>query len=311
MKTGYNLISIIGPTASGKTRIGAEVASKYNGSILSADSRQVYKGLNLGTGKDYDSYNVNGFAVPYFLIDIVSPDTQYNFFSYIQDFEDCYSKILSEKKLPILVGGSGLYISAIIQNYLPPVSDFNNERIAELSEKDNEYLKDLLLRLNPSLHNNTDLKDKQRLIKAILISESAASKVKRKFTIRSLNFLIDPGKDKGNRLIKERLEQRLKAGLIREVEELLQSLSKEKLYFFGLEYRYVSAFVLGELSYNDMFQKLVSAIRKFAKKQRTWFRKMENEGIELIKITDGNAGKIIEVIAEKRKAGELSEILPA
>lgn len=307
----YNLVTILGPTASGKTGLAAAVAARIGGTILSADSRQVYKRLNIGTGKDYDSYIVNGTHIPFCLIDIISPLEEYNLFSFIRDFSASYLSILSEKRIPIMVGGSGLYLSAIIQNYHPPVTDFSEERLRQLNELDDEALKTRLLDLNPSLHNTTDLLQRERMISAILINESGDSFIKPAVIYDSLNFLVDPGKEAGDKLIKQRLETRLKSGMIEEVQELLNDIPPQKLYSFGLEYRYISEFLTGEMNYNDMFQKLFAAIRNFAKRQRTWFRKMEKEGVKLIRINSDEPDKIISIIEEKRKAGSFNYVLPA
>ncbi|NUN07759.1 MAG: tRNA (adenosine(37)-N6)-dimethylallyltransferase MiaA [Ignavibacteriaceae bacterium] len=307
----YNLVTILGPTASGKTGLAAVVASGISGTILSADSRQVYKRLNIGTGKDYESYIVNGINIPFCLIDIISPLEEYNLFSFIKDFTVCYLSVISEKRFPIMVGGSGLYLSAIIQNYHPPVTDFNKERLSQLNELDDTALRAVLLNLNPSLHNTTDLLNRERMITAIMINEAGNSSLKPAVSFNSLNFLIDPGKETGDTLIKHRLELRLKSGMIEEVELLMKDIPREKLFYFGLEYRYLSEFLLGELTYNDMFQKLLSAIRNLAKRQRTWFRKMEKEGVELFRVNRNEPDRILSIIEEKRKAGSFAQNLPA
>ncbi len=309
---GYNLISIIGQTACGKTGLGVEVALRYNGAVLSADSRQVYKGLDIGSGKDYDTYIVDGVRVPTYLIDIIDPSQEYHLFSYISDFNNAYDAVISEGRVPVLVGGSGMYISAVIQNYLPKKISVSSERLNYLNSLSEEELTKILSSKNLPLHNITDFENKSRLITAILISESPEDKYKQEKFYRSLTFLVDPGKETVTKRIEERLEQRLKTGMIEEVENLIKNnLTGARLYSLGLEYRYVSSFINGEITYDEMFRKLFASIVKFAKRQRTWFRKMEREGVEMIKLDGSDSGKIFEVIEEKKKAGYLSELMPA
>jgi tRNA dimethylallyltransferase len=273
----YDLVTILGPTASGKTSIAAQLANDFNGEIISADSRQVYKGMDIGTGKDLIEFQKNN--VKYHLIDIAEPFEEYNLFRFTKDFHFAFNEIKSKNKFPILVGGTGLYISAILQSYqLPEIADEDESeklRLLPISQ-----LKDLLISLKPMLHNVTDLKSKDRLIKAIFV-EKAKEKVNPSFTnLQSLNIGISSKREETKKRITERLKQRLAAGMIEEVEELLRKgISLEKLNYFGLEYKFVSQYIDGKLNYNDMFQKLNSAIHNFAKRQMTWFRKMEKEGV--------------------------------
>jgi tRNA dimethylallyltransferase len=275
----YDLITILGPTASGKTSIAAQLAKDFIGEIISADSRQVYRGMDIGTGKDLIEFRKND--VRYHLIDIVEPSEEYNLFRFTKDFQSAFETIKSKCKLPILVGGTGLYISAILQSYYLPEIDDNNE-LKKLSRLTFAQLKETLIELKPKLHNVTDLKSKDRLIKAILI-EGAKEKTNPSLPkLQSLNIGISSEREETKRRITERLKQRLAAGMIEEVEELLRKgVSLEKLNYFGLEYKFVSQYIDGKLNYNDMFQKLNSAIHNFAKRQMTWFRKMEKEGIKI------------------------------
>jgi tRNA dimethylallyltransferase len=275
----YDLITILGPTASGKTSIAAQLANDFNGEIISADSRQVYKGMDIGTGKDLIEFQKNN--VKYHLIDIAEPFEEYNLFRFTKDFQSAFDEIKSKDKLPILVGGTGLYISAILQSYQLPEIDDDNE-LNTLSHLTYAQLKETLIKLRPKLHNITDLTSKDRLIKAILI-ERAKEKVNPTFgELKSLNIGINSKREETKRRITERLKQRLAAGMIEEVEELLRKgVSLEKLNYFGLEYKYVSQYIDGKLNYNDMFQKLNSAIHNFAKRQMTWFRKMEKESVKI------------------------------
>jgi tRNA dimethylallyltransferase len=275
----YNLLTILGPTASGKTRIAAQLAKDLNGEIISADSRQVYKGMDIGTGKDLIEFQKN--KVIYHLIDIIEPSEEYNLFRFTKDFESAFEAINSKYKLPILVGGTGLYISSILQSYnLPTI--INEAESEDLNVLSISQLREILIKVKPKLHNLTDLKSKDRLIKAILIERTRKNNGVTFSKLQSLNIGIDSERKETKRRITERLKQRLSAGMIDEVEELLQKgISSEKLNYFGLEYKFVSQYVDGKLSFNDMFQKLNSAIHNFAKRQMTWFRKMEKEGVKI------------------------------
>jgi len=275
----YDLITILGPTATGKTSLAAQLAKDFNGEVISADSRQVYKGMDIGTGKDLIEFQRNN--VQYHIIDIVEPIEEYNLFLFTNDFLSAFESINSKDRLPILVGGTGLYISAILQSYKLP--EINNENeLKKLSDLTFTQLKDTLIKLKPKLHNVTDLVSKDRIIKAILV-EQAREKVNPSFpNLLSLNIGISSEREETKRRITERLKQRLSAGMVEEVEELMRKgLSLEKLNYFGLEYKFVSQYIDGKLNYNDMFQKLNSAIHNFAKRQMTWFRKMEKEGVKI------------------------------
>jgi tRNA dimethylallyltransferase len=275
----FDLITILGPTASGKTRIAAQLANEFNGEIISADSRQVYKGMDIGTGKDLIEFKKSN--VKYHLIDIIEPSEEYNLFCFTKDFQSAFEKIKSNGKLPILVGGTGLYISAILQSYYLPEIDDDIE-LKMLSRLTFAQLKETLIKLKPRLHNVTDLTSKDRLIKAILIERAREKANPSISNLQSLNIGINSEREETKRRITERLKQRLTAGMIEEVEKLMQNgISSEKLNYFGLEYKFISQYIDGKLNYNDMFQKLNSAIHNFAKRQMTWFRKMEREGIEI------------------------------
>lgn len=278
----HNLVTILGPTAVGKTRLAAKLASKLDGEIISADSRQVYVGMSIGTGKDLADYYVEDTVVEYHLIDIISPNQEFNLYEFTKHFYISYSKIIDKGKTPFLVGGTGLYLSSILQNYQLNKVRVSESRREELSNKNHSQLIDILMELTPNLHNSTDIIDKERTIQAIIVAESDQERENNKIEINSLNIGITADREIVKKRITERLKKRLKGGMIEEVDSLLKSgISKEKLDFFGLEYRYVSKFLLGELNYNDMFQKLNSSIHAFAKRQMTWFRKMEKEGVKI------------------------------
>ncbi|BEU04811.1 tRNA dimethylallyltransferase 2 [Agarivorans sp. OAG1] len=274
-----NLIVVLGPTASGKTHLGVELARRYKGEVLSADSRQVYKGLDIGSGKDLDEYQ----EIPYHLIDIVEPDTEYSVFHFQRDFFAAYQQIKQANKLPIMVGGTGLYIDAVTQNYQLHEAPVNKALRDELTALNLEQLQQRLLALKPEQHNSTDLTVRPRLVRAIEIAESdktvePQSQPKHP-RINPLYMGIRWERSVLRKRITLRLKQRLEEGLIEEVQNLHRDgVSYSKLEFYGLEYRLVAQYLQEQLSYNDMFQKLNSQIHQFAKRQDTWFRKMERRG---------------------------------
>lgn len=274
----FELVTILGPTAVGKTSIAVKLASKINGEIISADSRQVYMGMDIGTGKDLIEFKKNN--IKYHLIDIVEPTEEYNVFRFSKDFQSSFELIKNAAKFPVLVGGSGLYLSAVLQSYqLPTITEFESGNIEKMSLPE---LKEILIKLKPKLHNETDLKSKERLMQAIRIEESRNTSNKITIRSNSLNIGIKLNREETKSRITERLKLRLANGMIDEVKTLLQKgITHEKLKFFGLEYKFISLHLKGELNYNDMFQKLNNSIHKFAKRQMTWFRKMEREGVEI------------------------------
>ncbi len=278
----YDLVTILGPTATGKTKLSVKLAYHFNGEIISADSRQVYKGLDLGSGKDLRDYQVNNKTINYYLIDILEPNQEFNVFQFDQYFKKAYKEITSKGKLPFMVGGTGLYLSSILQKYKLPKADFNDEKMHDLEEKSHEELKSILHKINPNLHNTTDLTSKERTIKAIIVARYSKNDKSEYISVNSYNIGINVEKAELKKRIKQRLTTRLEEGMIDEVEGLLsKGVSYEKLFFFGLEYKFIAMYLQKELNYNDMFQKLNSAIVSFAKKQMTWFRKMEREGIKI------------------------------
>lgn len=298
----YNLITILGPTAVGKTKLAVNLASKYNGEIISADSRQVYRGMDIGTGKDLSEYNTDAGQTPHHLIDIIDPTEEFDLFQFNKLFYKSFEEITERRKLPFLVGGTGLYLHSILSPYnLKPV-DFNTPRAKELNKLDLSTLRNILVAKSDSLHNTTNLTDKKRMIKAILIAEAERRKDEFQTSIHSLTIGVRLPREQIKRRITERLKYRLQNGMIDEVNDLLKKgVTHDKLQFFGLEYKFISDHLKGELNYNDMFQKLNSAIHNFAKRQMTWFRKMEREGIEInwIDGQDVNAAK--KIINDKMK----------
>ena len=276
------LITILGPTAVGKTKFASQLAFNFNGEIISADSRQVYRKMDIGTGKDYGDYIVKNVKIPFHLIDILDPSNEFNLFLFKKLFIRSYEDIVEREKLPFLVGGTGLYISSVIQDYSLKKVDFKSDRARELETLSVEKLISILQNLHPKLHNTTDLINKDRIIKAILIAEKTGEEY---IALRFKEVLViglNEKRDVVKNRIRDRLKNRLENGMVEEVEKLLASgISHEKLRFFGLEYKFLSLYLSGELNYNDMYQKLASAIIQFSKRQMTWFRKIEKEGIKI------------------------------
>ena len=283
------MITILGPTASGKTDLATHLAARLNAEIISADSRQVYRGMDIGTGKDLADYVINGHVIPYHLIDICEPGTKYNLFRYQQDFLDCYEDIRSRGALPILCGGTGLYIEAVLKGYsLSPVPQ-NPELRAKLEEKSLEELTHLLADLKEKnhsvMHNKTDVDSCQRAIRAIEIETYNLTKSTEERLCPSIDSLIigvNIDREERRRKITKRLKERLKAGMIDEVDGLLKrGIPADVLIYYGLEYKFVTEYLIGKLSYDEMFRQLEIAIHQFAKRQMTWFRGMERRGFTI------------------------------
>ncbi len=294
----FELITILGPTATGKTKLAAHLANQLNGEIISADSRQVYKFLDIGTGKDLADYIIDGNTVPFHLIDVAEPTEEYNLYNFQMDFYKEFEKIKNKEKIPFLAGGSGLYLSSILQNYKLKRADNSEEKINELNSLSEEELRKTLLSLKPKQHNITDLIDKERIIKAILIEETDNKNNSKAYgSISSLNIGIKYERGEIKKRITNRLKKRFDEGMIEEVSNLLNiGITHDKLAFFGLEYKYISLYLLGDLNFNDMFQKLNSAIHNFAKKQMTWFRKMEREGVNINWFNGNDYNRILTLI---------------
>ena len=294
----FELITILGPTATGKTKLAAHLAFQLNGEIISADSRQVYKFMDIGTGKDLTDYVIDGNTVPFHLINIVEPTGEYNLYNFQMDFYKEFKKIKNNGKIPFLAGGSGLYLSSILQNYKLKRADNSEEKINELNRLSEKELRKILLSLKPKQHNITDLVDKERIIKAIIIEETDNKNISKAYcSISSLNIGIKFERGEINKRITKRLKKRFDEGMIEEVSNLLNmGITHDKLAFFGLEYKYVSLYLLGDLNFNDMFQKLNIAIHKFAKRQMTWFRKMEREGVNINWFNGNDYNRILTLI---------------
>ncbi len=276
------MLVVLGPTASGKTRLGVRLAHALGGEVVSADSRQVYRGLSIGAGKDLEEYRVNGVPVPYHLIDIVDLDDEFSVFDYQKRFFEVFEAVMARGALPVVVGGTGLYIEAVLKGYQMVEVPEDRDLRAELASLSHEALVARLRALKDRLHNVTDLRDRDRLVRAIEIA--AFSKGRAAEQTPALRPLILGTKWPRAELrarIRERLKDRLENGMIEEVEGLVaQGVSWEKLHFLGLEYRYIAAFLEGKIrNRNDLLQKLCGAISRFAKRQESWFRRMERDGM--------------------------------
>ena len=281
----YNLITILGPTASGKTSIAAKVAHVLNGEVISADSRQVYRGMDLGTGKDYADYLVDGEQIPYHLIDIVDAGYEYNVFEYQKDFLKVFEDISSRGKLPVMCGGSGLYLEAVLKNYKLIQVPINEELRKKLEGKSLDELTEILKEYKSELHNITDVENEKRAVRAIEIEEYYLSHPEINTgmpEIKSLVIGVEFDRQTRRKRITTRLRQRLREGMLDEVQQLLDSgLTPEQLTYYGLEYKFMTQHLTGELSWQEMFDGLNVAIHQFAKRQMTWFRRMEKQGIEI------------------------------
>lgn len=280
----YDLITILGPTASGKTPLAAALADRLGTEIISGDSRQVYRRMDLGTGKDLADYTVGGRSVPYHLIDIVEPGYKYNVFEYQRDFLKAYESIVAKGKLPVLCGGTGMYIESILKGYrLLPVPE-NPELRASLEGKSLEELTQILAGYK-KLHNSTDVDTAKRAIRAIEIEEYYKQQPLeyREFPLlESLIVGVDIDRDLRREKITRRLKQRLDEGMVEEVRGLLaEGINAESLIYYGLEYKFLTQYVIGELTFDEMFQQLETAIHQFAKRQMTWFRGMERRGFTI------------------------------
>ena len=280
----YDLITIIGPTASGKTPLAAALANRLGTEIISGDSRQVYRRMDLGTGKDLVDYTVDGHEVPYHLIDIVEPGYKYNVFEYQRDFLKAFEEITAKGKLPVLCGGTGMYVESVLKGYrLLPVPE-NPELRASLEGKSLEELTHILEGYK-KLHNSTDVDTAKRAIRAIEIEEYYKQQPPEYREFPSLHSLIvgvNIDRELRREKITRRLKQRLDEGMVEEVRGLLaEGIHPDNLIYYGLEYKFLTQYAIGELTYEEMFLQLETAIHQFAKRQMTWFRGMERRGFTI------------------------------
>ena len=280
----YDLITILGPTACGKTSFATNLAYHLDAEIISADSRQVYRRMDIGTGKDLSEYTVQGKQIPYHLIDIVEPGYKYNVYEYQRDFLTAYEAIRSRGKRVIVCGGTGLYLESVLRGYRLSTVPQNPTLRKTLASKSLEELT-TLLKSYKALHNTTDVDTAQRAIRAIEIEEHYRqhTKAERPFpTLHCLTLGLSIEREARRKRITKRLKQRLSAGMIEEVQALLDSgVSPEDLIYYGLEYKYVTQHLQGRLSKEELFHVLEIAIHQFAKRQMTWFRGMERRGITI------------------------------
>ena len=300
------MITILGPTASGKTSLAAALAARIDAEIISADSRQVYRGMTIGTGKDLDDYRKGDRLIPYHLIDICEPGTKYNLFQYQQDFHLIYNNIVARGVRPILCGGTGLYIESVLKGYaLSPVPQnqalrdkLADKSLAELTE----MLEDLKRRNHSVMHNRTDVDTAQRAIRAIEIETYNLEHPTDNRTLPPIDSVIigvDINREERRRKITQRLKQRLEEGMVDEIRQLLdRGIAPENLIYYGLEYKFVTEYVIGKTSYEEMFRQLEIAIHQFAKRQMTWFRGMERRGftIQWIDALDPMDSKVAQIM---------------
>jgi tRNA dimethylallyltransferase len=277
----------MGATAGGKTSLAAHLAKEINGEIISADSRQVYKRMNIGTGKDLADFVINGKKITFHLIDIAEPGEKYNVYEYQKDFLNVYYDILKRGKLPIICGGSGMYIDAVLKGYRLINVPTDDVLRYELEKKTDEELENIL-KENKQIHNISDTSNRKRLIRAVEISEYYKTNEQTETfypKINSLNIQIVFDRNARRKRITDRLNQRFQEGMIKEVENLLtEGVPPETLVYYGLEYKFITQFIMGELSYSEMVFQLNTAIHQFSKRQMTWFRKMETDGHKIYKI---------------------------
>ncbi len=280
------LITVVGPTATGKTSFAARLARETDGEIISADSRQVYRRMDIGTGKDKDDYLVKGSRIPSHLIDIAEPGYKYSVYEFRRDFLKAYHDIVSRGRQPVLCGGTGMYIEAAVKGYMLIEVPHDTELRKELETKSMKELESMLARYRHP-HNVSDTSSRKRLVRAVEIAvyQSKYGKLRENDDHpRFENLLIGltADRDERRRRITERLKKRIASGLIGEVRSLLdEGVKAEDLKYYGLEYRYVTMYILGELDYGEMFAKLNTEIHRFAKRQMTWFRRMERQGFNI------------------------------
>ena len=303
MKQSYcfNLLAIVGPTASGKTRLAVALARELYGEVISADSRQVFRGMDIGSGKDLQEYG----EVSYHLINILDPGGEFSVFDFQRLFVKAFEDITARAALPVLCGGSGLYLDAALRGYRMVSVPEDAALRSKLADRSDFELAAILLKLRPSQHNSSDLTERNRTIRAIEIASHELTDKAEKMplpAIRPLVLGIRWEREELRRRITERLMQRLASGMIEEVQQLHDSgIDWERLDYYGLEYRFVGAYLRGELTHSDLFKKLNSAIHAFAKRQETWFRRMERNGVLIHWLKGGGT-----VLQEARKIIEQS-----
>ncbi|MBQ5749706.1 MAG: tRNA (adenosine(37)-N6)-dimethylallyltransferase MiaA [Bacteroidaceae bacterium] len=305
-----DLIAIVGPTASGKTTLATALAKRIGTEIISADSRQLYRGMDIGTGKDLAEYTIDGVSIPYHLIDICPAGYRYNLFEYVRDFNAVYADMKARGKQPLLCGGTGLYVETVLKGYsLPPVPE--NKALREsLQEKSLDELADIL-RNYKTLHNSTDIDTCKRAIRAIEIAEFYSRQepelLEPRPLLNSLIVGVNIDRELRRAKITRRLHERLREGMVEEVKSLIDSgIEPESLIYYGLEYKFLTEYIIGRTTYDEMVERLEIAIHQFAKRQMTWFRGMERRGhtirwIDATLPTDAKVDTIVKWIQEQDK----------
>ncbi|NLA39877.1 MAG: tRNA (adenosine(37)-N6)-dimethylallyltransferase MiaA [Smithella sp.] len=300
-----NLIVILGPTASGKTAMAARLAAEIGGEIISADSRQVYRGMDIGTGKDLEEFRIDGRVVPCHLIDILDPDQEFNVFEFQKRFYEIFSALREKRILPVLVGGTGLYLESVLTSYFLPEAEPDERLREELAGLTMGELQDVLLAMKPQLHNQTDLHDRQRLIRKIEIEKARQNPPKGQTCFPRIHagiFGILRPRAELKKRISARLHLRLAGGMIEEVFRLREEgVSWERLESFGLEYRFIARYLQKKMTRDEMVSGLETAIGQFAKRQMTWFRRMEKKGVSIEWIPGGDypalSGRVMKMLS--------------
>ena len=304
----FELITILGPTATGKTGLAVKLSNLLNGEIISADSRQIYRGMDIGTGKDIEEYCINRNNIPYHLIDILDPSENYNVCRFQTEFQTAYNNIHERGKLPILCGGTGLYLDSVLLNYRFEPIEANTELRENLDSKTKEKLAEQLQTLDPNLYENWNTDTKRRIIRGIELAMENGNP-ETNSTPNNLSNTCVLGVHYPREIIRERitsrLQFRLQNGMIEEVETLLKNgLPKERLNYFGLEYKFIRQFLDNELTKNELFELLNIAIHQFAKRQSSWFRRMEKRGVNIHWVEEGNLKTAIQIIEPYLKLKE-------
>lgn len=286
-----NLVVVLGPTATGKTKLAVKIANQYKGEIISADSRQIYKGMDIGTGKDLKEYQINKNYILHHLIDILDPQSNYSVYQFKQDFTKIYNSLVKKNKLPILCGGTGLYIESVLLDYKIPNVGPNDNLRAMLDKNSLKDLIDHLKSIDADQYDENYHVTKRRIIRTIEIIKSN-KKLNFNQTIKIKNPLIIGLKFEREKLlnnIQKRLQKRIESGMIEEVQTLIDNgMGLDRLKYFGLEYKFIGEYLFDEIPYQDMLEKLNYAINRFSKRQMTFFRRMEKRGLEITWISENN-----------------------
>lgn len=298
----YNCIVVCGPTACGKTHLGVQIAAHFGGEIISADSRQVYRGMDIGSGKDLEEYTLDGLNIPFHLIDIADPSDVYTLYKYCDDFTASFLDIESRKKIPVIVGGTGLYIEAALKQYDVPHAPEDAAFRTRMMQLDHETLETMLDEKNHELFMRTDLSSKKRIVRALEIAEHEGEAARRKkITINPLVFGVLYPREIIKQRIDARLDSRLAGGMIDEVTSLLEKgIEKDRMRMFGMEYSLVARYLWGEIPFEEMKETLRRDIHHLAKRQMTWFRGMEKRGIPIHWIEHGDFGTICKIIEQDK-----------